>query len=95
MTYFKDDIIAMYAEAEGITKVEASKRVNKILDIITDALVAGNDVKINNFFNFFYRELQPKVTKNPVSGEELVIPKTKSIHAKMTKPLKDRVQGKK
>lgn len=94
-TVFKDDLVAQYAEQEGITKVEATKRFNAFASLITDHLVAGNDVKVANFFNFFVKERAAKNGKNPQTGEPMVIPATKTVVAKMTKPLKDRIQGKK
>lgn len=94
-TKFKKDIVAEYAEKEGITKVEAEKRIDAILGLVGDNLVAGFDVKLTNFFNFFVRERKAKEGKNPRNPEEtIIIPATKTVVAKMTKPMKDRIQGK-
>lgn len=94
MTKFKNDIIAEYAEVEGITKVEAERRLEGFLTIITDYLVAGVDVKVNNFFNFFVRTRLAKEGKDPRTKEPMIIPEVTTVVAKLTKPLKDRVQGK-
>jgi DNA-binding protein HU-beta len=75
--------------------VEAERRFNDVLDLITDELYAGNDVKLNHFFNFFVKELAAKNGKNPVTKEDMVIPKVKTIRVRMTKPVKDAIQGKK
>jgi nucleoid DNA-binding protein len=93
-TLYKDDLVRIYAEQEGITKTEAKKRVDDILGLISDSLVLGENVKMNNFFNFFVRELKAKEGKNPYTKKPMVIPATRSVHARMTKPLKDRIQGK-
>jgi nucleoid DNA-binding protein len=94
MTIFKKDLIAQYAESEGITKVEAEKRIDTIFELITTNLVNGNDVKLANFFNFFVKELKEKQAKNPQTGEPMTIPATRTCSVKMTKPLKERIQGK-
>lgn len=94
-TVFKKDLVAELAEKENITKTEAERRVDLIFGMVADKLVAGDDVKVANFFNFFNRERAKKDGKNPQTGEPMVIPATRTIVAKMTKPLKDRVQGKK
>lgn len=94
-TIYKKDLIAELAVKENITKVEAEKRIDTVLDMIADKLVDGNNVKLANFFNFFAKTRKAKKAKNPQTGAEQVIPETKTVHAKMTKPLKDRVQGKK
>ncbi|MEC0276885.1 HU family DNA-binding protein [Peribacillus frigoritolerans] len=93
MTKFKTDIIAEYAQLERITKVEAEKRINTIFELVTLNLENGEDVKIANFFNFFIRERESKDAINPQTGEYMVIEATRTCVAKMTKPLKARVQG--
>jgi nucleoid DNA-binding protein len=94
MTKFKNEIIADYAVQEGITKVEAEKRLEDILGLITGYLVAGDDVKVNNFFNFFVKHRDAKDGKNPITKEPMTIPAVTTVVARMTKPLKDRIQGK-
>ena len=91
---FKKDLAAEYAELESITNVEAVKRIDTILELISGNLEAGRDVKVANFFNFFVKERASKQAKNPQTGEDMVIPATRTVVAKMTKPLKARIQGK-
>ncbi|WMT39250.1 HU family DNA-binding protein [Paenibacillus sp. D2_2] len=92
---YKKDLVAELADKEEITKVEAERRIDIILDMVIDKLGAGKDVKLANFFNFFNRKRKEKNAKNPQTGEDMVIRATKTVVAKMTKPLKDRIQGKK
>lgn len=92
---YKRDLILEYSEQKAISKAEAEERIEDVFGIVTDHLVADHDVKVNNFFNFFVRPRKAKQGKNPVTGEDMIIGATKTIVAKMTKPLKDRIQGKK
>lgn len=92
---YKKDLVAELADKEKITKVEAERRIDIVLDTVTDKLENGKDVKLANFFNFFNRKRNAKNAKNPQTGEDMVIKATKTVVAKMTKPLKDRIQGKK
>lgn len=94
MTVYKKDLVNEYAAKKGITKTEAAEIIDDIFKIVSDNLCAGNDVKISNFFNFFVRNLSEKKGKNPYTNEPMVIPAVRSVHARMTKPLKDRIQGK-
>lgn len=91
---FKKDLVATYAEKVGITKVEAEKRINDVCELVSENLANGIDVKVANFFNFFVRERDAKEGRNPKTGEPMVIPATKTVVARMTKSLKERVQGK-
>lgn len=93
-TKFKKDIAKEYSNLEGITKVEAEKRIDTILEIVTSNLENGYNVKLANFFNFFVKDRKEKEAKNPQTGEHMMIPAVRTVVAKMTKPLKERVQGK-
>lgn len=94
-TLYKTDIIEMYAGKKGITKTEATERIDDIFEIIVSELVNERIIKLANFFNFFPSRRKAKPGKNPVTNEDMIIPETKTLVVKMTKPVKDRVQGKK
>ena len=94
-TLYKSDLVDIYAERKCITKTEATERMEDVFDIIVTELVKGNIVKLANFFNFFPTTRKAKPGTNPVTKEDMVIPETKTLVVKMTKPVKDKVQGKK
>ncbi len=94
MQVFKKDLVATYAEIAGITKVEADRRITTILELISSYLEEGYDVKLSNFFNFFVKERAAKEGINPITKEPMTIPATRTVHVKMTKSLKERIQGK-
>lgn len=94
-TVYKTNIVEIYAEKKGITKTEATERIEDIFEIIVSELVQEKIVKLANFFNFFPSVRKSKPAKNPVTNEDMTIPETKTLVVKMTKPVKDRVQGKK
>jgi len=93
MKVFKDDIIREYSQRQGINGSEAKRRFDDIIDIITENLIAGNDIKIPNFFNFFVKELKAKPGINPITKDPIIIQATKTIQVKMTKPLKDQLKA--
>lgn len=94
-TLYKTDLVEKYATLKGITKTEATERMDDIFELIVSELVSGNVIKLANFFNFFPSLRKAKPGKNPVTNEDMIIPATKTLVVKMTKPVKDRVQGKK
>lgn len=91
---YKKDIARELAEKEGISKVEAERRIDAFLDIVTEKLEKHEAVYLNGFFNFTIRERDAKEAVNPKTGEKTLIPAVRSVHGKATKPLKERVQGK-
>ncbi|MGA4519269.1 HU family DNA-binding protein [Solibacillus silvestris] len=93
-TKFKRDIAKEYAAIEDIPVNEAEKRINAIFEIVTVNLVEGNDVKLANFFNFFVKDLKAKDGVHPQTGKPMVINAVRTVVSKMTKPLKERIQGK-
>lgn len=92
MTVFKKDLIDKYAKANDLTDKEAKALFQSALDIITTELLAGNDVKVNNFFNFFVKDRKEKKAINPVTLLPMVIPAVKTIHVRMSKSIKEAVQ---
>jgi len=92
MVMFKKNLVADLAKELNISKVEAEKRIDSVLNIIADNIVKGNDVKLIGFFNFFVRERKEKEAKNPRTGEPLTIKATKTVVAKLTRPLKRRIK---
>lgn len=94
LVVYKDDLKEEYAQREGITKAEALKRINDVFELIASHLEAGRDVKVANYFNFFVRERAEKKAVHPQTGEDMVIPATRTVVTKMSSPLKKRIQGK-
>ncbi|NGQ95340.1 HU family DNA-binding protein [Brevibacillus sp. SYP-B805] len=93
-TVFKRDLRDEYAEKRGITKVEAERRIDDVFELIASHLENGQNVKLANFFNYFVKERAAKNAKNPHTGEPLMIEATRTVVVKMTKTMKQRIQGK-
>lgn len=94
MTVFKKDLIYKFAVANNLPTKEAQKLFQSVLDLIVEELLAGNNVKIVNFFNFFIKERKEKQAINPVTKAPMVIPAVKTIHVKMSKSIKEALQKK-
>jgi DNA-binding protein HU-beta len=91
------DLINVYKEKENITGVEAEKRIKAIFGIIGDELAEmgdGDAVKLAGFFNYHVKFRKAKNGKNPQTKEDIIIPATKTIVTKPTKPMKDKYRGK-
>ena len=83
-------IDAVAAKAQ-ITKKEAAAAVDAVLDVVAEALAAGDDVKITGFGGFEVKARAARTGRNPKTGEEIVIPASKHPTFTAGKAFKDAV----
>jgi len=62
----------LFAEI-GLSKRESKEIVEAVYDLMTESLIAGDDVKITNFGNFLIREKAARPGRNPRTGEPTLI----------------------
>lgn len=95
-TFKKEDLVKDYAAEAGISLYEAERRIEAVLSIIARraaALKPGETLKISRFFNFHMRARKEKAVKNPLTGEAMIIPATKSFVIHPSKHVKDLMKG--
>lgn len=88
----KADLINALAAKNEISKKDAEKAVNAVLDLIGDALKNGDKVQIMGFGSFEVKERAARTGKNPATGESIQIAASKTVVFKAGKALKDSVQ---
>ncbi|MGO0061898.1 HU family DNA-binding protein [Brevibacillus fluminis] len=88
----KTELIAKVAETAELTKKDATKAVDAVLDAIADSLKAGDKVSLIGFGNFEVRERAARKGRNPQTGEEIEIASSKIPAFKPGKELKDVVK---
>ena len=92
----KAELIAAVAEKTGFTKKNAEDAVNATMDVIQDALVAGEKVQLIGFGTFEVRQRKARTGRNPRKpGEVIKIAASKAPVFKAGKALKDAVNKKK
>lgn len=89
----KTDFIAAVADKAGITKTEAQKAVNAVLDVITDALQSNDRVVLTGFGTFEVREAKERMGVNPRTKDKVKIPATKRPAFSAGAELKKAVKG--
>ena len=57
----------------GLSRTESAQLVEQVLDRISDALIAGGNVKISSFGSFVLRSKGLRVGRNPKTGVEVQI----------------------
>ena len=88
----KADLINALAAKNAISKKDAEKAVNAVLDLIGEALKNGEKVQIMGFGSFEVKTRAERTGKNPATGETIKIAASKAVVFKAGKALKDSVQ---
>ena len=85
----KTDLIAAAAEKSGVSKKDAERVVNALLDTVTASLVKGEKVQLSGFGIFETKEREARIGRNPRTKEQVQIPATRTPTFKPSKLLKD------
>lgn len=88
----KTELVAVIAEAAGITKTQANDALNAFFDAVNETLKEGEKVTLIGFGTFETRERSERVGQNPQTHEKITIPATTIPAFKPSKNLKDAVK---
>ena len=83
---------AVYREV-GLSRNESAALVESILRHVSDALVAGETVKISSFGTFSVRDKGQRIGRNPKTGEEVPIEPRRVLVFRPSHILKDRMNA--
>lgn len=86
------DLIAKVADMAGMTKVDASKAIDAVVQAIQDSLAKGEKVTWTGFGTFEVRNRAARMGRNPQTGAPLHIAASKTPAFKSGKSLKDAVR---
>ena len=87
----KTELIAEIAVKAGLAKKDAEKAVNTMMDVISDAMAAGEKVQLVGFGSFETKKREARVGRNPKTKEAIEIPASCVPVFKAGKALKDKV----
>ncbi len=89
MALTKADLAKKIGDDCGFMKNEATEIVEKLLDIIKDTLIAGEDVMISGFGKWSVMEKHSRRGRNPQTGESLVLDARRVVTWKYSPVLKE------
>ena len=90
-TVTRADLAEAVYEAVGLSRTESAELVERVLDLIGDALVAGQNVKLSSFGSFQVRSKNERIGRNPKTGEEVPILPRRVMTFKASNVLKSRI----
>ena len=87
----KPELAAAIADKADLSKEQAGRALNAILDEITQALSRKDTVTLVGFGTFLQRHRGARTGKNPQTGEPVQIKASNTVSFKPGKGLKDSV----
>lgn len=90
-TITRADLAEAVYEEVGLSRNESAELVESVLDEVSEALIAGENVKISSFGSFSIREKGERMGRNPKTGVEVPISPRKVLVFRASHVLKDRV----
>lgn len=87
----KAELIEAVAATTELSKADATRAVEAVFSIITDALRKGDSVTLVGFGTFVVKARAARTGRNPQTGQTIAIAATKVPAFKAGKALKDAV----
>ena len=87
----KNDLVSAVSNATGLSKSDAVKAVDGVIDSITGALSNGDEVRLVGFGTFSVSHRKATTGRNPRTGEAIQISATNVPKFKSGKALKTAV----
>lgn len=92
-TLSKPNLIDAVASRTGVTKADAARNIDALLEVITEAVANGDEVKMTGFINIKVEERAARQGRNPRTGETINIPAKNAVKIKAGSVLKDAAEG--
>ena len=89
----KKDLINRVAADNGITKVEATKMVENVINSIHALIVEAGGISILGEFSIEVRDHAAKKGRTPATGEPMIIPAHKALAIKAGRSMKDDINA--
>jgi DNA-binding protein HU-beta len=87
----KADFVGAVADAAELTKADAGRAVDAVIEVIKKALKKGDDVTLVGFGTFSVRKRAARQGRNPQTGATIKIKASNNPAFKAGKALKDAV----
>jgi integration host factor subunit alpha len=93
VTLTKEKIITSIYDQVGLSKSQSQSVVEKLIEIIKEALEKGEDILISGFGKFAVKSKTERRGRNPQTTEELRLRARRVVVFKTSGVLRDRING--
>ncbi|MBG1231789.1 integration host factor subunit alpha [Aestuariivirga litoralis] len=92
-TLTRADLTEVLHREVGLSRTESADMVNSVLDLVSDALVEGQTVKLSSFGTFMVRAKRQRIGRNPKTGVEVPITPRRVLVFRPSQIMKNIVNG--
>ena len=87
------ELISAVAEQAGLSKADTGKALEALINVVTDTLKQGDEVRISGFGTFGISERSERQGRNPQTGEAITIAASKGAKFTSGKAIKTALNG--
>lgn len=91
-TITRADLVEALARRSEMQRADANRLLTRMLEMVQDALVAGELVKLSRFGNFNVRAKRQRIGRNPKTGEEVPITPRRVVTFRPSQMLREFVE---
>jgi integration host factor subunit alpha len=91
MALTKNDIVEQLQTELGFPKRKSIEITESLLEIIKAALESGDDVLVTGFGKFCVKEKHQRKGRNPMTGEDVILPARRVVTFKYSGKLRKKV----
>lgn len=77
----------------GLSRAESAGMVERVLELMGDAMARGENVKISGFGTFILRDKGQRIGRNPKTGVEVPIEARRVLTFRASQLLRDEIRG--
>ncbi len=88
----KRELISQTAEGASLTRAQATKAVETMLEAVKKALSKGQTVAITGFGTFSVTRRSERLCRNPKTGQQVSVPASRTPRFRPSKIFKDAVK---
>ena len=83
----KSDLVKRVARRTGLGEVGTKVTIEKMMEVLEEAFERGEGLELRGFGTFKVVHVQPKVGRNPRTGETIQIPAGRKVRFTFSYPL--------
>ncbi len=87
----KVELVEAVASKAGLTKADATRAIDGMIEVVTEALVKGDKVPLAGLGTFAVSRREARTGRNPRTGESVTIAARNAVTFKAASALKDSV----